>query len=682
MSFNRARIAASLVFILVFFGLLHTAFGKSSSIPSDGWDLYARTVALVDSGRMDEARRTLATADPGAIRRLPSVYRDRILFLNAWLSPPKSFSGPSIRKINRYAGSLGDLLFWKGMVRGGFSSTRNAGLRKKFAEMYPSSPLYHGVGRESRTSARAIWQKSLKAASAGDGDLARGYWQTLVAKHPLSPESGLAALRMSPGHMGGEVLLPRWNTLSSMGMGSEVLRETKAYLSRPQPFPYRDEAYLLRAQELGKAGREEEGKSLLERALADKGIKLSAPLEAERCLLATRPQHEFSCIHGFLEKFPASVAGRKLAILALRDDILKPFSAQDPLWKTPSGLLWTSEGQDALWLYGLDSYFRGDKATALGRWKELTDFYGESGDPTGVRVGRVDYFMGRTNGMLGNEQEAMKWYRRAIQEAPDSVYAVWAGMSCGGQCHPAELKLHRARMADPKLSLFTRARLLRLVQMGLWGPAWGLYLLSQDASRVGTRIVRYGAFDLSVTPEVRLRLVRALSGGDPETVRIAEGESIHPQILEGIRQSGVDRNWALSIARQESRFDAEALSIDGAIGVMQLMPRTAVAAAKTDSGGLYRLLEKNLGVVRNPFINSYLGSRYLGRLMEAYPHNPERAVASYNAGMHMVVRWKRLASEDWDFFVEGIPFKETRRYDREVLWNYMYIHSHHRELGG
>jgi soluble lytic murein transglycosylase len=681
MSFNRARAAVPIMFVLIS-GLLHPAFGASSQISSDGWDVYAQTVAMVDAGRMDEARRVLAAADPGKIRRLPPVYRDRILFLNAWLSPPKSFSGPSIRKINRYAGNLGDLLFWKGMVRGGFSSTKMAGLRKKFAEMYPSSPLYHGLGRESRTSARAIWQKSMDASSDGDGDLARSYWKTLVAKHPLSPESGLAALRLSPEHLGGGVLIPRWMTLSSMGMGSEVLRETKAYLSRERPFPYRDEAYLLRAQELGKAGRAEEGKSLLESALGEKGIKLSAPLEAERCLLSARPRNEYSCIHGFLEKFPASVTGRKLAILALRDDILKPFSAQDPLWKTPSGLLWTPEGQDALWLYGLDSYFRGDKETALGRWKELADFYGETGDPSGVRVGRVDYFMGRTYGMLGNGQEAMKWYRRAIKNAPDSVYAVWAGISCGEQCHPVELKLHRARMADPQLSRSNRSRLLRLVQMGLWGPAWGLYLLSQDTTRIGLRIVRYGAFDMSVTPEVRLRLVRALSGGDPETVRIAAGESIHTQILEGIRQSGVDRNWALSIARQESRFDAEALSIDGAIGVMQLMPHTAVAAAKTDPGGLYRLLEKNLGVVRNPFINSYLGSRYLGRLMEAYPHNPERAVASYNAGMHMVVRWKRLASEDWDFFVEGIPFKETRRYDREVLWNYMYIHSHHRELGG
>jgi soluble lytic murein transglycosylase len=680
MSFSRVWVGVALFFLC--FALSDPARAANFSKPLNGWDMYAEIVALVDGGHANEAKRYLERADPGKIRRLPALYRNRILYLNAWFSPPKTFSGPSLRKINRFSGNLGDLLLWKGMMRGHFSGSKILGLRRKFAAMYPASPLYHGVGREGDISARALWEKSLEAVSRGDVDKARAYWQTLVAQHPLSPESGLAVLRLPPGGLGGDILVPRWNTLSSMGMGAQVLRETKSYLSRSQPFPYRDEASLLRARELGRAGKTDEGKSVLENALSEKGIRLSVSLEAERCLLMDRPRHEFACIHRFLEKYPRSVAGRKLAILALRDDILNPLPAPDPLWKTPDELLWFPEGQDSLWLYGLDAYFRGDKSKALELWKRLADFYRESGDPSGVRIGRVDYFLGRMNGMLGDDRGSKAWYRQTIQDAPDSVYAVWAGLSCGGNCPPAKLRLHWTGRSNPRISRSNRSRLLRLVQMGLWGPAWGLYLISQDTSRIGMRINRYGDFDLSVTPEMRFKLVQALSGGDAGGIRIAEGETIHPQVLEGIRQSGVDRNWALSIARQESRFDAEALSIDGAIGVMQLMPHTAVATAKVDPGGQYRILEKNLGNIRNPLINSYLGSRYLGRLMEVYPHNPERAVASYNAGMHMVVRWKRLASEDWDFFVEGIPFKETRRYDREVLWNYMYIHAHHRGLGG
>ncbi len=680
MSFSRAW--AGIAFFFLCFGLSDPAGAANPSRPLSGWDLYAEIVALVDGGHVKEAKQYLENADPGKIRRLPDLYRNRILYLEAWLSPPKTFSGKALRKVNRFSGNLGDLLFWKGMVRGHFSSSKISGLRRKFAAMYPKSPLYHGVGRKGDKSARALWEKSLAEASQGNMDQARSEWQTLVAQHPLSPESGLAVLRLSPENLGGDLLVPRWNILSSMGMGAQIVREIKSYLTASQPFPYKDEATLLRARELGREGKTDEAKSVIENALSEKGIKLSASLEAGRCLLMTRPRHEFACIHHFLEKYPRSVAGRKLSILALRDDILNPAPSPDPLWKTPDDLLWLSEGQDSLWLYGLDAYFRGDKSKALERWKRLADFYQESGDPSGMRIGRVDYFLGRMNGLLGDDKAAKAWYRQAISDAPDSVYAVWAGLSCGGNCRPARLSLHWTGRSDPKISRSTRSRLLRLVQMGLWGPAWGLYLVSQDTSRIGVRMLRYGDFDFSVTPEMKLKLVRALSGGDNGGIRIAEGETVHPRILEGISQSGVDRSWALSIARQESRFDAEALSIDGAIGVMQLMPHTAVATAKVDPAGRYRLLEKNLGNIRDPLINSYLGSRYLSRLMKVYPHNPERAVASYNAGMHTVVRWKRLASEDWDFFVEGIPFKETRRYDREVLWNYMYIHARHRGLGG
>ena len=107
---------------------------------------------------------------------------------------------------------------------------------------------------------------------------------------------------------------------------------------------------------------------------------------------------------------------------------------------------------------------------------------------------------------------------------------------------------------------------------------------------------------------------------------------------------------------------------------MQLMPPTALSVARQSGSPVYPDIVRNLGNIRLQENNSYLGGLYLKRLMDKYPHNPERAVASYNAGMHSVVRWTGLEKEDWDFFVEGIPFKETRRYDREVLWNYLFIH--------
>ncbi len=278
MSFSRAW--AGIAFFFLCFGLSDPAGAANPSRPLSGWDLYAEIVALVDGGHVKEAKQYLENADPGKIRRLPDLYRNRILYLEAWLSPPKTFSGKALRKVNRFSGNLGDLLFWKGMVRGHFSSSKISGLRRKFAAMYPKSPLYHGVGRKGDKSARALWEKSLAEASQGNMDQARSEWQTLVAQHPLSPESGLAVLRLSPENLGGDLLVPRWNILSSMGMGAQIVREIKSYLTASQPFPYKDEATLLRARELGREGKTDEAKAVIDNELSEKGSnfpRLSRP---------------------------------------------------------------------------------------------------------------------------------------------------------------------------------------------------------------------------------------------------------------------------------------------------------------------------------------------------------------------------------------------------------------------
>jgi soluble lytic murein transglycosylase len=159
-------------------------------------------------------------------------------------------------------------------------------------------------------------------------------------------------------------------------------------------------------------------------------------------------------------------------------------------------------------------------------------------------------------------------------------------------------------------------------------------------------------------------------------MRLPTGEWMTASILSGFYRSGVSPLWALSIARQESRFRERSLSVDGALGVMQLMPKTAMAVVAGEGGALAWGLERNLGQVRHPEINSLIGGLYLKRLISSVPGHPERAIAGYNAGLHSVLSWRRLAKTDWDFFTESIPYQETRRYVREVLWNYAYLERH------
>ncbi|MHB1285460.1 MAG: lytic transglycosylase domain-containing protein [Leptospirales bacterium] len=651
------------------------ASGASFSADPKGIDLYSRVIASVSLGNNRQAKKLLSNMRPDALDKMPSEYRKRLSFLKLWYFPTAKFSGPSVRFANQVAGKLSDILFWRFLNSGGVPDARFPGLREKLSRMFPASPLYHGPGRLSDHSASALWQESLRAFGEGDKKRAIHLWKRLVEKHPLAPESGLAVNKLGSRIMDGEILVPRWSLLVSMGMGKVAAREAKAYLAHAKSFPYRDMAILVLSQAEGREGKGREARKLISQELAQKGTHLDSLLLEERCRLFSRFHQKIDCVDQFLLRYPNSLSGRHLAIELLRQDLLTDEGLPNPLWKPPASLLFSPTGQDSLWLYGLDAYFRGNRIEAQEDWARLADYYHRSGDPSGYRAGRVYYFLGRLSALSGDGETARTWYRQVISDYPDSPFALWAGLSCGSSCPPSPVRLHYPKAIPYFWPQSVRTRILSLVQMGLWGPAWVLSSLRDDPSRIGYRMVRYSGMDLIVPPKERYQILRRVAGMKSSGLFLSGREEISPDILQGIRQSGVDRDWALSIARQESRFEGSALSIDGALGIMQLMPRTAISMARNSPDMNYRPVSRNLGRIRLPDVNSYLGGRYLGRLLAHFPKNPERAVASYNAGLHSVVRWDRLSREDWDFFVEGIPFQETRRYDREVLWNYLFIHS-------
>jgi soluble lytic murein transglycosylase len=118
--------------------------------------------------------------------------------------------------------------------------------------------------------------------------------------------------------------------------------------------------------------------------------------------------------------------------------------------------------------------------------------------------------------------------------------------------------------------------------------------------------------------------------------------------------------WA--IMREESAFDPDARSPANAQGLMQLMAPTA------------RLLTHGTGMVIDeatlyrPDVSIALGARYLGNLRISFAGNPALAIAAYNGGSGAVRRWlTERGGDDFDVFVERIPFDETRAYIKRVL---------------
>ena len=118
----------------------------------------------------------------------------------------------------------------------------------------------------------------------------------------------------------------------------------------------------------------------------------------------------------------------------------------------------------------------------------------------------------------------------------------------------------------------------------------------------------------------------------------------------------------------ESRFDAQARSNAGAIGLMQLLPDTARGIAVRTGGN--RFVVDDLYV---PELNVRYGAWYLRNLLNRYG-DERTALAAYHAGQGNVDRWRKQGV--------GIQFPETRSYVAKVeRVKQIYADSYAKELG-
>jgi len=139
------------------------------------------------------------------------------------------------------------------------------------------------------------------------------------------------------------------------------------------------------------------------------------------------------------------------------------------------------------------------------------------------------------------------------------------------------------------------------------------------------------------------------------------------------KMSGVDPLVLHSIIRQESRFQYNALSSAGALGLMQMLPRTAVEVARKE-----RMRKPGRKDLLNPKVNVTLGAAYLSHLLKAYGGDYLRAVAAYNAGEAAVARWWEKANGDPALFLESVTYRETRFYVRRVFLNVLQYYQIYR----
>lgn len=134
------------------------------------------------------------------------------------------------------------------------------------------------------------------------------------------------------------------------------------------------------------------------------------------------------------------------------------------------------------------------------------------------------------------------------------------------------------------------------------------------------------------------------------------------QVEHYSRLSRLDPHITYAIVRKESAYRADAASPVGALGLMQVMPKTGRQVASRLS------VELPAGGLLDIDTNLKLGSAYLRAMLDRYNGNLALAAAAYNAGPHRVADWlNRNAGLPPTVWIEAISYYETREYVKSVL---------------
>jgi soluble lytic murein transglycosylase len=142
-----------------------------------------------------------------------------------------------------------------------------------------------------------------------------------------------------------------------------------------------------------------------------------------------------------------------------------------------------------------------------------------------------------------------------------------------------------------------------------------------------------------------------------------------PIVVSHARNYDLPPTLLAAVIYTESKFDADARSTAGAVGLMQLLPETAKGIALRTGGHGFVVSD-----LLDPEINVRYGSWYLRNLLNRYD-DVSTALAAYHAGQGNVDEWRAKGI--------GIQFPETRAYVDKVLdAQRVYADAYEAELSG
>ncbi|MEJ2360011.1 MAG: transglycosylase SLT domain-containing protein [Gammaproteobacteria bacterium] len=302
-------------------------------------------------------------------------------------------------------------------------------------------------------------------------------------------------------------------------------------------------------------------------------------------------------------------------------------------------------------LYVLNAFEDQDWESALGWIKRMS--------PAQQQTDRWRYWRGRALEALGRLGEARTVYLLSADSR--SYYgflsADRAGMSYQFDHHPLHFDSQALSPIEKNPAIERARELLALNRMVEARREWNYALRQFDKPQL-LKAAQL-AYDWNWHDRAIVTLAQARYWDDlQKRFPLAHRD----MVINYAHQQHINPAWAFAIIRQESAFTRDARSHAGALGLMQLLPRTARQIARS-----LRLRFRRHDLL-NVKTNVRLGINYLRKVEDIFKGNKVLATAAYNAGNARVRQWlPKDGNLPADVWVETVPFKETRNYLKRVL---------------
>lgn len=277
---------------------------------------------------------------------------------------------------------------------------------------------------------------------------------------------------------------------------------------------------------------------------------------------------------------------------------------------------------------------------------------------------KIAYFAGKIHLANKNMKNAKKYFSYVLTNYPNGYYAFRANEMLDKRKKAFSVQPFRKLAPEENITIKTNSYFLDvLCEFEDFKTIEGLklkdeFLKSYIAYKKGS--VQYSILLAKKALDELGENYRA----NPNWAKLAYPIYHQYYINESGTKFSINPHFIISLIKEESHFDKNAVSSAGATGLMQIMPTTAsfMESRAVTSQDL-----------QNIEYNIYIGTKYIDSIIEGLG-NEMFAVASYNAGYGNVRKWqKQIFDGDLDNFVEDIPFLETKVYVKKVFtsfWNY------------